>query len=237
MSHSLRHLNKFWNVSHFCFLVTLGRIFLKQHFVASFWSHAGFWSCISCSLCFPLHPGLHNRLNRDPTGGQWEPRIHSSGPRATTCCFSGQYDWRHTIMLFLSFRHQLLLTLILIILSYFMSQHCFLEIQVLTICGCSKFGCTLAKVIKDVNVCRGPVSHFTLCYWNRSFSSLISINLYYPSGKYGWQAAWLQSNTTAIIYTLRSFKTELCFSFLILPPASVLSVIFPAFFTCPLSLF
>lgn len=51
-------------------------------------------SCCLCSLCVSLHPGLHDRLHRDPTGGQWQPRVHSRGPRATVGCFTGQYAWQ-----------------------------------------------------------------------------------------------------------------------------------------------
>lgn len=48
--------------------------------------------CCLCSVCVPLHPGLHDGLYRDPTGGQWKPGVHSGGPRAAAVCFPGQYD-------------------------------------------------------------------------------------------------------------------------------------------------
>lgn len=51
------------------------------------------------SLCFPLHPGLHDGLHWDPTGGQREPGVHSGGPWAAAGCLTGQYDCNHSIEL------------------------------------------------------------------------------------------------------------------------------------------
>ena len=41
-------------------------------------------ACVSsaCSVCVPIHPGVHDGLHRNPAGCQRQPGVHGSGPRA-----------------------------------------------------------------------------------------------------------------------------------------------------------
>lgn len=72
------------------------------------------------------------------------------------------------------------------------------------VCTYNTLGFTIARALIVFSVLEGP----TLRYRSSCLSSLISINLYYPGGKYGWQSAWLQSNNTLTIHTHRLFNTD-----------------------------
>lgn len=132
--------------------------------------------CVFSSLCVPLHLGLHNGLHWDPSGGKWKSCVHSSGPRAAAGCVTGQCS--HPCV------------------------NCSYAIYLMT------YRTALGRLLTDSVFFFFPMFFNvpTLHNWSGCLSSLSSINLYYPGGKYGWQSPWLQSNNIGINHTEGWFK-------------------------------
>lgn len=75
-----------------------GSLSCTTHVVILLVAHSYF--CVSSSLRIPLHPGLHNGLHWDPTGGKWKSGVHGSGPGAAAGGVTGQCPLhRHRVLI------------------------------------------------------------------------------------------------------------------------------------------